>query len=92
MAEALLESSTAFSVGCSNVITDSDGTATRLGLFVDVETTGARPRKERDHRNRDDPFQIRLDGRIFEVQEPFEHFHEPSAPIPDEITRLTGNH
>jgi DNA polymerase-3 subunit epsilon len=36
------------------------------------------------------PFQYGLDGRIYQVGEPFQKFREPSKPIPPLITALTG--
>lgn len=62
----------------------------RLGLFVDVETTGL------DH-NKDEilelamlPFRYSIDGTVVEVLEAFDRLREPSSPIPPEITALTG--
>jgi DNA polymerase-3 subunit epsilon len=73
-----------------SIISPPDGSQTRLGLFVDVETTGL------DH-SRDEvielamvPFTYALDGRIFEIRAPFQKLREPAKPIPPEITALTG--
>ena len=63
---------------------------TRLGLFVDTETTGL------DH-TRDEiielamvPFTYGLDGEIYEVGAAFGALRQPAKPIPPEITRITG--
>lgn len=71
-------------------VADPDGTPTRLGLFVDVETTGLDPNKDEIIELAMVPFSYALDGRIFEIHEAFEQFHEPGQAIPDAITRLTG--
>jgi DNA polymerase III subunit epsilon len=73
-----------------SVVTQPDGSPTRLGLFVDVETTGLDPSKDEIIELAMVPFTYGLDGRIFEIHEPFEGLREPSRPIPAEITALTG--
>lgn len=67
-----------------------DGSATRTALFVDVETTGLDPYKDEIIELAMVPFTYGLDGRIFEIGEPFEGLHEPERPIPENITQLTG--
>lgn len=67
-----------------------DGSATRTALFVDVETTGLDPYKDEIIELAMVPFAYGLDGRIFEIGEPFEGLQEPERPIPENITRLTG--
>jgi DNA polymerase-3 subunit epsilon len=67
-----------------------DGSATRTALFVDVETTGLDPYKDEIIELAMVPFTYGLDGRIFEIGEPFERFQEPKRPIPPNITQLTG--
>lgn len=71
-------------------VTEPDGAATRLGLFVDVETTGLDPYKDEVIELAMVPFTYGLDGRIYEIHDVFERFQEPSGPIPPAITRLTG--
>lgn len=63
---------------------------TRLGLFVDVETTGLDPSKDEIIELAMVPFRYSLDGIIVNVGEPFDRLREPSAPIPCSITGLTG--
>jgi DNA polymerase III subunit epsilon len=67
-----------------------DGAEIRRGLCIDLETTGL------DH-TRDEiieiamvPFTYAVDGRIFDIGEPFQAFRQPSNPIPTAITALTG--
>ncbi|MEI6560071.1 MAG: 3'-5' exonuclease [Rhodospirillaceae bacterium] len=67
-----------------------DGSPTRLGIFLDLETTGLDPAKNEIIEFAMLPFTYSLDGRIFEVKEPFQGLRQPSTPIPPEITQLTG--
>lgn len=67
-----------------------DGQPTKVGLLLDVETTGL------DHA-RDEIIELGMvkfeylpDGRITRVIDTFTSFNEPSGPIPAEITELTG--
>ncbi len=71
-------------------INDSRGAPTRLGLFVDVETTGLDPTKHEIIELGMIPFSYLLDGLICDIGPPYEQFQEPSSPIPPTITRLTG--
>lgn len=71
-------------------IADAEGSPIRVGLFVDVETTGLDPEKSEIIELAMVPFTYSPDGRIFEIRPAFEQFQEPSEPIPAEITRLTG--
>ena len=68
----------------------NDGSPTRLGIFLDLETTGLDPVKSEIIEIAMLPFIYSLDGRIFEVKEPFQGLRQPSTQIPPEITRLTG--
>ena len=67
-----------------------DGSPTRLGLFVDVETTGLEPVRHEIIELAMVPFVFGLDGRIFEIGEPFHELREPAEPIPPEVTAITG--
>lgn len=72
------------------IFAEPDGSQTRLGLFVDVETTGLDPARDEVIELAMVPFTYGLDGRIFEVREPFQKFRDPGKPIPQGITALTG--
>ena len=63
---------------------------TRMGLFVDVETTGLDPCRDEIIELAMAPFTYGLDGEIYAVGEPFQQLRQPSAPIPPEITAITG--
>jgi DNA polymerase III subunit epsilon len=67
-----------------------DGVPTRLGLFVDVETTGLDPARDEIIELAMAPFTYGLDGKIFGIGQPFNRLRQPSKPIPPEITALTG--
>jgi DNA polymerase-3 subunit epsilon len=67
-----------------------DGSPTKLGLFLDLETTGLDAAKDEIIEIAMVPFNYGLDGRIFEIGKPFQRLRQPSNPIPPEITELTG--
>lgn len=66
------------------------GIRTRLGLFVDTETTGLDPAHDEIIELAMVPFTYGLDGEIYDVGEPFQELRQPSRPIPPEITAITG--
>jgi DNA polymerase III subunit epsilon len=67
-----------------------DDSETRLGLFLDVETTGLDPARDEIIELAMVPFTYGLDGRIFEIHEAFQKLRDPGRPIPPEITAITG--
>ena len=64
--------------------------ATRLGLFLDTETTGTDHATDEIIELAMVPFTYSLDGAILAVGAPFNALNEPSVPISPEITALTG--
>ncbi|WP_312136412.1 3'-5' exonuclease [Brevundimonas sp.] len=62
----------------------------RIGLFVDVETTGLNARDDEIIELAMTRFYYSSDGRIHGVGDSFQGFRQPSRPIPDEVTALTG--
>lgn len=77
-------------LGSRLTVTPADGAQTRLGLFLDVETTGLDPSKDEIIELAMVPFTYSLDGRISEVRTPYQQLRQPTRPIPPEITALTG--
>lgn len=71
-------------------INPPDGTATHVGLFVDVETTGLDSSNDEVIELAMVPFTFGMNGRIFKVGRPFQQFSEPAIPLPLEVQRLTG--
>ncbi|MCE2575383.1 3'-5' exonuclease [Komagataeibacter sp. FNDCR2] len=63
---------------------------TRLGMFLDLETTGLNAAKDEIIEFGIVPFVYTLEGRILGSLEPFSRLREPSCPIPAQITALTG--
>lgn len=66
------------------------GIATRLGLFVDVETTGLDPARDEIIELAMVPFTYGLDGQVHAVGEAFRQLRQPTVPIPASITAITG--
>jgi DNA polymerase-3 subunit epsilon len=66
------------------------GTPLRLGLVVDVETTGLDPQRDEIIEIAMTPFTYGLDGAVFSVDESFQGLRQPSEPISPEITAITG--
>lgn len=71
-------------------VTTPDGIPTRLGVMIDVETTGLDPEKDEVIELAMVPFIYGIDGQIFEVRPAYQSFNEPSASITPAITAITG--
>jgi len=71
-------------------IAPQNGAKTRLGIFIDLETTGLDPAKDEIIELAMVPFIFGLDGQIFEVRDAFQGLRQPANPIPAEITKITG--
>jgi DNA polymerase-3 subunit epsilon len=66
------------------------GTPTRLGLLLDLETTGLDPIQDEIIEMAMLPFTYGLDGTVYAVGEPFSRLRQPSQPIPPAVAELTG--
>ena len=62
----------------------------RLGLVIDVETTGADLRGDEVIELAMVRFAYSAEGEVLGVVDTFQGYHEPSRPISAEITALTG--
>jgi DNA polymerase III subunit epsilon len=67
-----------------------DGTQKRVGIIVDVETTGLDPSRDEIIELAMLKFEYGFDGTIFRILDQFARLREPTVPIPIEITKLTG--
>jgi DNA polymerase-3 subunit epsilon len=63
---------------------------TRIGLFVDTETTGLDHARDEIIELAMVPFTYGMDGEVYKIGTAFEQLRQPSKPIPQEITALTG--
>lgn len=74
----------------SERVEPSDGSQTRTGMFLDVESTGLDVRASEIIELSVMPFEYGVDGRIVSIGQPLHQFNEPADPIPSEITAITG--
>ena len=66
------------------------GTPTRLGLLLDLETTGLDPEQDEIIEMAMLPFTYGLDGTVYAVGEPFSRLRQPATPLSPVIQALTG--
>ena len=67
-----------------------DGTSTKIGIILDLETTGLDADKDEIIEIGLVPFTYSTDGRIFEVFEAYNELQAPKKPIPKKITQITS--
>lgn len=66
------------------------GVTPKLGLIVDVETTGLDPAKDQVIELGLVAFEFSAGGEVYRVVDTVTGFRDPGIPIPAEITKLTG--
>lgn len=62
----------------------------RLGMMLDLETTGVDPRRDEIIEFAMTPFHYDGEGHLVSLGEAFSRLRQPANPIPAEITRITG--
>ncbi|HUQ98350.1 MAG TPA: 3'-5' exonuclease [Gemmatimonadaceae bacterium] len=67
-----------------------DGSSKRIGLFVDVETTGLDATTDKIIELSVVRFEFSREGKIFNVFTSESWYEDPGCPIPELITELTG--
>jgi DNA polymerase-3 subunit epsilon len=70
---------------------DDDPTAImRLGLIVDIETTGLDPARDKIIDLACLPFHFSSEGVVYDVLPGYAGFEDPGLPLPNEVVGLTG--
>lgn len=62
----------------------------RLAVFLDLETTGLDPQRDEVIELAMAPFAYAPSGEVLAVFEPYQSLNQPSAPLREEISALTG--
>jgi len=69
---------------------DEPDTIKRLGLIVDVETTGLDPSTDKIIELAILPFHFSSDGTVYDLLPAYAGFEDPGQPLSDEVIQLTG--
>ena len=67
-----------------------DHSQKRIGIYLDVETTGMDAEEDTIIEIALVPFEFNKAGQIFKVLPAYNAFQDPGIPIPEVITRITG--
>lgn len=67
-----------------------DGQDTKIGIYLDTETTGLDSDTDKVIELAMVPFEFHASGKIYRVLPAYNGFQDPGFPIPDEITKITG--
>lgn len=63
---------------------------TKVGIYLDTETTGINPNKEEIIELAMVPFEFDSLGKIYRILPEYNAFQDPRRPIPEMITQITG--
>ena len=69
---------------------DDPAAVKRLGLIVDIETTGLDPASDRIIELACLPFHFSSEGVLYDVLPGYAGFEDPGQPLHEEVVRLTG--